>query len=641
MAKLGTFSTKSASRLLKLTTLTDDEPNTPVGPVPSQQLEMIRRQTRDAQRRKRRQPQKQPSVTKFSSLHRMEKVKTVLRSQTANLVDLDVMAAEKVPKVLDESDENILECFPGVKLLENSNSLVKTKFERKTLFKDDKFTPIQAFPEYRTLLDEYYPGAKIIWLRPHQISNNPILMDKSLIDQRRGVVQGYWQNCWLLSTLGNIALYPEVLERIIPDNQTFEGPTYNGKFTFNFNLYGSWVKVTIDDRIPVIKYPFPSKKMKIYGCRSENPNEFWSALLEKAYAKLNGGYHILGIGTPNQAMADLTGGAIEEIQLKDKVDAVNDFFNMIENLVKHRALINTSIQALTMQELEIKRSDGLIAGHAYSITGLKEYTFDDIPYKLIRLRNPWGKQEWNGAFSDSDERWSDVSDQQFDQENYDDGEFWMTMEDYCKNFTHMHICRLNLYHYEMKGHWHKVQFDGRWSDNLKTNGGLKDLINNPFVPIEIDQNLNNQGQFIAILQHKLTRNEKLELAYNYGHDLTQANVQNQVISDFLSHPIGLGVYKITKSKRKTINEIKIDRTKLDELLNIRIKEENGVTTSRLKHNKDKIFAALLNARDYNLKLSGLEAGKLAIVPYSVKSAVDKSPAEGRFLLRVYIEKKDQ
>ena len=27
---------------------------------------------------------------------------------------------------------------------------------------------------------------------------------------------------------------------------------------------------------------------------------------------------------------------------------------------------------------------------------------------MIRLRNPWGAKEWNGAFSDGDERWNSI-----------------------------------------------------------------------------------------------------------------------------------------------------------------------------------------------------------------------------------------
>ena len=47
---------------------------------------------------------------------------------------------------------------------------------------------------------------------------------------------------------------------------------------------------------------------------------------------------------------------------------------------------------------------GLILNHAYSISDIMEIKdkYDkNQPLRLMRLRNPWGKGEWNGAWSDN------------------------------------------------------------------------------------------------------------------------------------------------------------------------------------------------------------------------------------------------
>ena len=54
---------------------------------------------------------------------------------------------------------------------------------------------------------------------------------------------------------------------------------------------------------------------------------------------------------------------------------------------------------------------------------------------MIRIRNPWGHQEWNGAWSDNDSKnWTDELRRELNHKIEDDGEFFMDVNDYLQYY---------------------------------------------------------------------------------------------------------------------------------------------------------------------------------------------------------------
>uniref|UniRef100_A0A8C0CIP1 Calpain-3 n=1 Tax=Balaenoptera musculus TaxID=9771 RepID=A0A8C0CIP1_BALMU len=348
--------------------------------------------------------------------------------------------------------------FPIIGVKEKTfEQLHKKCLEKKVLYVDPEFPPDETSLFY----SQKFP-IQFIWKRPPEICENPRFIIGGA--NRTDICQGDLGDCWFLAAIACLTLNKRLLFRVIPHEQSFT-EDYAGIFHFQFWRYGDWVDVVIDDCLPTYNN-------ELVFTKSNHHNEFWSALLEKAYAKLHGSYEALKGGNTTEAMEDFTGGVTEFFEIKD---APRDMYKIMKKAIERGSLMGCSIDTIVPVQYETRMACGLVKGHAYSVTGLEEALYKGEKVKLVRLRNPWGQVEWNGSWSDSWKDWSFVGKNEkarLQHQVTEDGEFWMSYDDFIYHFTKLEICNLTADALESDKlqTWTVSVNEGRWVRGCSAGG---------------------------------------------------------------------------------------------------------------------------------------------------------------------------
>ena len=293
------------------------------------------------------------------------------------------------------------------------------------------------------------------------------------------VLQGAVGDCWFLSGLAVICERSDLIERIFP----IRNKNIEGCYEVCLFLDGEWKQLLVDPFLPV------NEKGKLAFAKSSQ-NTIWVPLVEKAYAKAHKSYSAISGGFVSEAMFDLTGLPQEVIELES---------TRFDSEVTWARLLSFSkadfpMGCATSFDFTLK-SVGLVGCHAYSILEVVEINdakpgvqlqideifankstkkrklerrqADDEVLRLLRIRNPWGRREFTGDWSDTSEKWTSKLHSKLGKTKKNDGTFWMSYTDFLCRFSIIEVCKAHKNWYSLHSRMKLESIFGRGSESVR------------------------------------------------------------------------------------------------------------------------------------------------------------------------------
>ncbi|KAK4452386.1 calcium-dependent cysteine-type endopeptidase [Podospora aff. communis PSN243] len=275
------------------------------------------------------------------------------------------------------------------------------------------------------------------------------------------VRQGRDGDCWLMAALCTLSNKPGLIEKLCVHHDPDVGV-----YGFVFHRDGEWFSEIIDDKLyltkpdydeaisdrlnierllwddgrerpdseEIYRKTYQSNSGALYFAQCENPNETWLPLLEKAYAKAHGDYASIEGGFTGEGIEDLTGGVTSELFTTDILDKESFWKNELMQVNKTFLFgCSTGLWGRGWGDRK-----GIVEQHAYSVMRAVEMDGE----RLLLLKNPWGKSEWKGPWSDGSKEWTPEWLRKLDHRFGDDGAFWISYKELLRKYQNFDRTRL-------------------------------------------------------------------------------------------------------------------------------------------------------------------------------------------------------
>lgn len=234
------------------------------------------------------------------------------------------------------------------------------------------------------------------------------------------IILGPADNSYFVSAISSLANFPNIILQLF---RTFELPEDDEPIEVCLKIEGNWTVVCVDNKFLVNKVD----NLPVF---SNSPTKnIWGLILEKAWAKVCGGYENIVFGNSKAVFEAFTPFRILEINLKKFEEDV--FWKYIKSTLEHNCIIT----CLTKYNIKGLDSIGFINNYVFSLLGIQEDKKDrNSLERNVQLRNSLGDNEvFENNITDEIKNLGII---RFDE----NGIFIMKYKNFIELFTSITIC---------------------------------------------------------------------------------------------------------------------------------------------------------------------------------------------------------
>ena len=235
-----------------------------------------------------------------------------------------------------------------------------------------------------------FRDSDVEWKRISEIIPKPVIYEDTI--NMNNIKYGRVSLPYFYSVLSSLAnCYPSIFTKIILSKD------YNPNGMYQVKLYidGEFQTIILDDYFPCIK------GTNVYFFTKPSNFEIWPLLIEKAWAKVNGGYLNIVNLWPGDLFKALTGFSFD-VLIHPQISK-EELFNNLFNINTNKGLSFS----LTKDE-KIVEENGLLIYHIYILEDTEKIEIDrDKIIYLLKLRDPGDESNWKGDYSLKSNLWTD------------------------------------------------------------------------------------------------------------------------------------------------------------------------------------------------------------------------------------------